>query len=155
MLMKEEMRQLKWLNINFKRNDKKYFLDGLIIPAIPSIFDDEEVCKIEDCELYKNIQPLLNIPYKFYDKYKYEEIYGKLAASYVFKNKDLSNILNKIEDITKIYHISLSSNDNYIGLIIVIFVFTFSILMFLSLIFTFTEKFQPFFKILSMIHGFY
>jgi len=132
--------------ITSKEMIKKYFLDGLIIPAIPSIFDDEEVCKVKDCELYKNLQPLIEIPHDFYDKYKYEEIYGKLAASYVFKNKDLSNILNKIEDITKIYHISLGSDDHYVGLIIIIFVLTFSTLMFFSLIFTFIEKLKLFFK---------
>jgi len=135
--------------ISSKEMLKKYFLDGLLLPAIPSIFDDEEVCKIEDCELYKNIQPLLEIPHHFYDKDKYEEMYAKLATSYVFKNKDLSNILNKIEDITKIYYVLLGSDDHYIGLIFVIFFFIFSTLMFLSLIFTFKKKFKPFFKNLS------
>ena len=135
--------------ITSKEMQKQYFLKGIIIPAIPSLFDDEEVCKQYDCEMYKNIQPILDTPYEIYDKYKYEEIYGKLASSYIFENKDLSDVLNEIEEIDKIYYISLGSDDYYIGLVIVIFVFTFSTLMLFSLNFTFMEKFQPFFKNLS------
>jgi len=135
--------------ITSKEMQKQLFLNGVIIPAIPSLFDDEEVCKLKDCEMYKNFQPILDVSYEFYDKYKYEEKYGKLASSYVFKNKDLSNIINKIEEIDRIYYVSLGSEDHYIGLIIVIFVFAFSILTLLSLIFTFMENFHPFFKNLS------
>ena len=138
--------------ITSKEMQKQYFLKGDIVTAIPSLYDDEEVCKKKDCKLFKNIQPLLDIEqiYDFYDKYKYEEKFGKLAASYLFDNKDLSKVLKKIEDITKIYYISLGEDDNYIGLIIIIIVSIFSILMLFSLIFTFMENFQPFFENLSI-----
>jgi len=135
--------------ITSKEMQKKLFLNRVILPAIPSLYDDEEACKINDCDLYKNIQPILDISYEFYDKYKYEEKYGKLASSYIFENKDLSDVLNKIEEIDKIYYVSMGSDDYYIGLIIVIIVFIFSSLMLFSLIFLFMEKFKLFFKNLS------
>ena len=135
--------------ITSREMQKYYFLNGLIVSAIPSLLDDEEICKLKDCEMYKNLQRLLETPHDFYDKDKYEEKYGNLATSYVFKNKDLSNVLNEIEDITKIYYVSLGSDNYYIGLIIVILVFIVSSLMLFSLIFTFIKKFQPFFKNLS------
>ena len=71
-----------------------------------------------------------------------------MATSYVFKNKDLSNVLNKIEEINKLYYVSFDSV-NYFGLTVVIFVFTFSTLMLFPLIFIFMEKLKPFFKNLS------
>jgi len=136
--------------ITSKEMQKHYFINGIIVPAIPSLYDDEEVCKINDCELYNNLQRLLDTPHDFYDQDKYEEKYGKLATSYIFKNNDLSSVLNKIEDITKIYYVSLGSDNYYIGLIIVILVPLFSTLMYLSLIFTFIKKFKPFFLNLSI-----
>jgi len=138
--------------ITSKEMQKQYFLNGDIVTAIPSLYDDDEICQKRNCELFKNIQSLLDIDhtYGFYDKYKYEEKYGKLAASYLFEKKDLSEVLNKIEDITKIYYISMDPDDNYIGLIIIIIVSIFSTLMLFSLIFTFMENFQPFFENLSI-----
>jgi len=128
--------------ITSKEMQRHYFLTGLIVPAIPLLYNDEELCRKVDCKLYKNLQRLMETPHDFYDQDKYEEKFGKLATSYVFKNNDLSNVLNQIEDITKIYYISFSSE---IGLIFTVLVILFSILMLLSLIFIFMEKYKAFF----------
>jgi len=133
-----------------KEMQKKYFLNGDLVTAIPSLYDDEEVCKVKDCKLYKSLQPLLKPPYGFVNKYEYEKRFGKLAASYLYENKDLTSILNDIEDISKIYFISLNSDDYYIGLITLIIICVISVLMVLSLIYVFLENFNPFFKNFSV-----
>ncbi len=69
-----------------KEFQKKVILenDHIYYSAIPSLYDDEEICSVVDCDLMKNIQPVLmpiredydsfsnNIRHSIY-KYLYEE----------------------------------------------------------------------------------
>jgi len=137
--------------ISSKNFQKMLFIKGVIISAIPSLFDDEEVCEINDCELFKKMQPITERIYelneKIYSRYDYELRFRKIAANYLFnKNVDLEDTLRKIEDITKIYYVPL---DFSLGFTTVIIIFAIAFLMFISLIFLFFENYQPFFKFFS------
>ncbi|OUM57925.1 hypothetical protein PIROE2DRAFT_64723 [Piromyces sp. E2] len=130
---------------------KKYIMNNGLISAIPSLYeDDEEVCEVTECEIFRNTQslndPLIDyqskkIFYSFFRKYLYDFLAGRLTAL---------EASQKITDISKIYYISLDTTDSYIGLIITIMIIVVSTLMLLSLIFLFRENFNPFFTILPV-----
>lgn len=133
---------------------KKYFIGGECIAAIPSLYEDEDVCKLYDCELFKKLQPVVNKVYEsnngMYEKNVYESKYRKYAIKYLFEDHvDLDQTLRKIEDITKIYYVPLDKIEFSFGLIMIVLIAVISLLMLLSLIFLFFENYQPFFKILS------
>jgi len=56
--------------------------------------------------------------------------------------------LKHINDITKVYYISLGTEDSYVGLFFFIFSLVISVLMILSLLFLFKDNFHPFFMFL-------
>jgi len=134
---------------------KKLFVNRDIIASMPSLYEDEEVCSVNECELYKKMQPIVNRIYEINELSKeinrrsyYEDNFRKFAVNYLFNDDvDLEDTLRKIEDITKIYYIPLDSS---LGFITVVLISVLAILMFMSLIFLFFENYQPFFEILSI-----
>jgi len=125
---------------------------GEVIPAMSSLFEDEDVCNAIDCDLLKNMQPIPENIYEksggIYNRYDYELKFRNFASDYLF-NKDVSleDTLRKIEDITKIYYVPLNFS---LGIVMIILIIVVSFLMLISLIFLFFENYQPFFKFLSM-----
>jgi len=87
-----------------KEIQKKYVLSGDTISGITSLFHDEDVCSILNCEAYSNIQPLVRKvdPYPF-DIIKYNKKYVKYVYDNLFKDITISETLKNIDDITKIY----------------------------------------------------
>jgi len=133
---------------------KKYFLAGECIAAIPSLYEDEDICRKYDCEVFKRLQPVVNKIYEtnggMYYKNVYESKFRKYAIKYLFEdNVDLEETLRNIEDITKIYYIPLDRIEFSFGVVMVVVIAVLSLLMLLSLIFLFFENYQPFFKVLS------
>jgi len=134
---------------------KQFFIEGYSVPGIPSLFNDNEICEIKDCEMFKSMQPIITRPNDLFggnfSKFEYDDKYRKYALKYIFdENGDLEKTLKNIEDITKIYYIPYNKTESPIGFITIIIVSVISILMLLSLIFLFFENFQPFFKFLSI-----
>ncbi|ORX82973.1 periplasmic binding protein-like II [Anaeromyces robustus] len=80
--------------ITSKENIKELSLRNNALTGISSLYDDEEVCKVMNCELYKSIQPIVR-PTKEnenYDEYSmklryyvYDFIYGDKSAKEVLK----------------------------------------------------------------------
>jgi len=128
---------------------KTYFKTGLFVPGIFSLFQDREVCPSTECEVFDHLQVYgrpTNIT-KNYDeysekflKYTFEFIYGK-------GNKTALETLSKIEDITKIHHVSFHSTIGLSGVITLTF---FILIMWLSLLLPFNETLYPFFKLLPL-----
>jgi len=82
--------------------------------------------------------------YDYYSRKFRQHIY-----EYLYGNETAPNVLQKIEDLTKIYYISLDTKDSYIGLISFITCTVIISIMFLSLIFIFKENYSLYFKFLT------
>ncbi len=134
---------LKYLSS--KDIQKRFLKRRQLISAIKSLYYDEEVCEVADCNLFKNMQPLRS-PFSILNStrfrdYVYKFLYGDMTPKEVQK---------KIIDLTKIYDISLDTTYSYLGLIITILISITAALMFISLLFLNEENFLPFFSFLSI-----
>jgi len=92
---------------------KKYNIDT----GITSLYDDEEICKNKECEILKSIQTVrrpnhVSLDYDIYSKNIRNYIY-----EFLFGNKTTDEVLKKVEDITKIYKISIYGDNVTLALI--------------------------------------
>ncbi|OUM67983.1 hypothetical protein PIROE2DRAFT_4400, partial [Piromyces sp. E2] len=139
--------------ITSKQTQKKYFLRHQLVTGIMSLYDDEDICSITDCDLFKNFQPIgrpINATDNFYE---YSEKFKKYINEFLYdhtKNVSAEETLKSIDDITRIYQINIDTEYSYIGLIISIIIFSLIGIMVASLIFLFMENFNPFFEYLPL-----
>jgi len=127
---------------------KKLVMENNILTGIMDLYDDEEVCSKIDCDLFKKVQMTTRYHYERKD---YDDYASKIKGyffEYLFGNKSVSEVLTKVNDITKIYTISLDTEDSNYGLIIFIITTLLSVLIVLSALFINMEKFKPFFQFL-------
>ncbi|OUM61594.1 hypothetical protein PIROE2DRAFT_12375, partial [Piromyces sp. E2] len=91
---------------------EKYF------SGIRSLYDDEDVCNSVNCDLAKSFQPIArpNSPTDDYDSYS--EKFRKYIFDFLYNDKSAEEVLNKIDDLTKIYTISFDSDETPIGFVI-------------------------------------
>jgi len=133
--------------INSKEFQKKMIMDFRICSAISSLYDDEEVCAKVNCNFFKTLQLIQRPKEANYDTYSekfrnyiYEFLYGS--------EKSANKVLNKINDIKKIYYISIKTDDTYVGLLFFIICIVLSVLMLLSLFYLMNKKKMDHFKFL-------
>ena len=138
------------LFLSSKDIQKRYLERRKLISAINSLYYDEEVCKVADCELFINMQPLSDPFFTIKDGGSYSTKYRKYVYDFLYGDLTPQQVQNKILDIEKVHFISLDTTDSYLGLIITILVSTIALLMLLSLLFLFRENFNPFFKFLTI-----
>jgi len=132
-----------------KELQKKLLKKNYTISSISSLYDDEEVCEVIDCELYKSIQ-YIGIPKDVGMRYdEYSEKLESYLYDFLYGNATAKDSLKKINDITKIYKISVDTKDSVIGLISLILISLISVIMLLSSLFLFKENYKPFFEYLS------
>eukprot|EP00833_Pecoramyces_ruminatium_P013528 jgi/Orpsp1_1/1187560/evm.model.d7180000058609.1 len=126
-----------------------FFKKNELVSAITSLYDDEDICFKEKGDVLKNIQMLVRPTNSFND---YTERVSDYVFDFLYENKPLNEALKSIEDLTKIYYISLSlkENESKIGFISLILISIISIIMFFSLIFLFLENYNIFFEFLSI-----
>lgn len=119
-----------------KEIQKELMIESYIFSPIPSLYDDDQVCSAVDCELFKNLQFVSRPSLPNYDEYS--EKFRNSIYEFLYSNKTSSEVLNKINDITEIYYISLYNSIN----MIIIFSMTIiiSVVMILSLSFLYIEK---------------
>jgi len=124
-------------------------MSGESVPAIYSLFDDEEVRNkrgAEICDMFKNVQPMKK-PY-VNEIPDYGEKFYLHSKNYLYNGISVNDTINRLENISKIYYISLDLSENSIGLISVIIISVISLMMLFSIVFLFTDNFIPFFKFL-------
>jgi len=85
-----------------------------------------------------------------YDYVDYSNKFREYIYEYLYGNETASDILEKIDDLTRIHYFSINPKDNIIGFVIFILVTILIILMILSLIFLFIDKFKICFKFLPI-----
>ena len=118
--------------------------------AIDELLNEEELCFDEICDIIKNVQFTVEPEFIKEGRVDYRKRYRKYIYQFLFNEKiTLDETLKKINDITKIYWVSLGTKDSYVGLIFFILSSVISVLMLLSLILLFRDNFHPFFMFLS------
>jgi len=132
-----------------KEYQKEVFKNRYGAIALDELLDEEELCEDGLCDILKDAQFIVKPKFirdgptnygKRYQKYIYQFLYNK--------NTTMDETLKKINDITKVYYVSLRTDDSYVGLIYFIFSLATSALMLLSLIFLFRDNFHPYFMFL-------
>eukprot|EP00833_Pecoramyces_ruminatium_P007420 jgi/Orpsp1_1/1181452/evm.model.c7180000077258.1 len=91
-----------------KEIQKKKILEYKALSAIQSLYTDEDVCKVIDCEVMKNLQPIArpgNITNN-YDEYSFQ--FRNYINEFLYENKTAEETLNNIINILKIYNISIN-----------------------------------------------
>eukprot|EP00833_Pecoramyces_ruminatium_P013860 jgi/Orpsp1_1/1187892/evm.model.d7180000060996.1 len=89
--------------------------------GIKSLYDEKDICINKDfCEIFKNAQPVARPSSLTNDYNKYSEKFRYYAYKYIYGNDDVDpeEVLKKIDDITRIYYISINSKDSNVGKLI-------------------------------------
>jgi len=133
-----------------EKRQKEIFQNKLGGTAIDKLMDEEELCEDGICDIFKDAQFTVG-PQNLRDKpVNYKKRYQKYIYQFLFnENKTIDETLKHINDITKVYYVSLETKDSYLGLLFFIYSSVISILMLLSLVFLFKDNFRPFFMFLS------
>jgi len=119
-----------------------------MISGITSLYDEEDVCQIKDCELIKSIQ-YTNRPIHVNDDYdSYASFFRNNIFEFLYGNKTASQVLHNISDYTKIYTISLNTDETYYGLIFTIILIILIFCMCFSLVFLYIKSFDMYFSFL-------
>ncbi|OUM63614.1 hypothetical protein PIROE2DRAFT_9759, partial [Piromyces sp. E2] len=105
-----------------KEFQKSQVLEGTIISGISSLYNDTEVCsKVMGCEIYNTIQPIAKPVNKIVDYIEYSKKFTTYFYDFLYGNKNNDteeSILKKIDDITRLYNVSVNSKETSIGLIL-------------------------------------
>ncbi|OUM65869.1 hypothetical protein PIROE2DRAFT_7026, partial [Piromyces sp. E2] len=97
-----------------KEVNKKVMLNSYVVSPIPSLFDDEDICRKFDCELIKNLQMDNKMFLEYNDYNYYSKKFRKYIFEYVYDDKPLEGAIKNIENLTKIYNLSLNTEDTYV-----------------------------------------
>ena len=129
----------KFLVINYK-----------IGSAINALYDDEEVCKEYDCNLAKGIQYIARPSALTNDYDEYSRTLRRYFVEFLYGDKDAVEALNEINDITRIYDISINYSESSVGFIIFILTIVIILIILSSLIFLFIRKYKEYFNFFSL-----
>lgn len=122
----------------------------LIISAISSIYDNKEICSFFDCNLYKNIQFIGKLANASLNYDEYSEKFRKKVYDFLYGNEDDAyKVLKDIDDFTRIYYISINTEESYVGLIFTIIYSVMIFVFLISLNFLFNKDYDQYFKFLS------
>ncbi|ORX83748.1 hypothetical protein BCR32DRAFT_307857 [Anaeromyces robustus] len=127
---------------------KKIVMNGLMPSLIPRICEDEDVRDKIDCTLFNSIQMCVRKGNNLIHIDEYINTFREYIYEFIYGDKDPSYVLDKVEDISKIYYIVID-NVKSVGFIYFVMIWVFIAIMGFSLIFLFIENFAPFFKFLS------
>jgi len=125
---------------------RKKLIEDKDLSFIISLYDDEEICQIVDCEIMKNLQfiPRPSSLTNNYDDYSFR--FRNYIYEFLYEGKDASYTLKKIDDIVKIYNISFNLLDSKEGFIILILTMILTVIIITSLAFLFIEKYKRYFN---------
>jgi ABC-type glycerol-3-phosphate transport system substrate-binding protein len=133
-----------------KEVHREFVKQELTTPFMPSLLEEKEICDIIDCSMYRSLQYTgREITKDIHDVDAYSDKFRKYIYEFLYGNKGALEVLKKVEDITKIYTISIHTEDSLVGLIYFIIYVVISTFMVVSIIFIFKEDFSPFFTFLS------
>jgi len=123
--------------------------DFLSLSAINELWYDDKLRKNGLDDTFKDIQFIAEPKFLKEGGEEYKKKFQKYLYQYLYGDKSIEETVKSIDDITKIYYVSLDTKNSYVGLVCFVFYFVTSTLMLLSLIFIYKDKLRPFFKFLS------
>jgi len=137
--------------ISLKETQKKYIIKNGMFSGIIELYDDEEVCKLIECNIVKDAYPFsfMSNDVNLFGDDNYHIKYKNNMYNYIYDNQPVSDVLKAILDITKIYSFSFITDGSYAGLIIFFFFIILTVNMVLSVVFIYIKKLENKFKFLS------
>lgn len=134
--------------ITSREIQKKYVMQSRILSGILSLYSDEDVCLIKNCEFYNSIQ-FTGRPTNTTENYDgYSEKFREYIYEFLYGNKTSTEVLKKIDDITRIYYVSMNPKESKLGFINVIISSIIMVIMLSSLIFIFKDNVSSFLRLL-------
>jgi len=130
--------------ISLKELQKKYVIGNSLMSATISLYDDEEVCSIVDCDIVKDAMPLTITQFDkdaFGSEY-YNQKYTDCLFDYLYGNKTAEETVKRIKSLTGIHKLNLKTDDSIIGIIIFIVVILTLTLIVGSISLLFIKKFE-------------
>jgi len=95
-----------------KEVQKRMIAKFNLFTGIYSLYEDKEVCNTTDlCDIYKNIQTIVRPISKTNNYLEYSQKIRKYILQYLYGGDDVDpeEMLRKVDDITRIYYISMNS----------------------------------------------
>jgi len=125
-----------------RKIQKNLVLKEMIVSGITSLYDEEDICSnIKFCDFYKYPQLIMKPENKFKSD-DYFEKFTHYFFDFLYKNESAPNALKKMEDLTKVYSISIDTNESHIGITFLIIYICLLIIIPSSLILIFIKKFR-------------
>ncbi|OUM63780.1 hypothetical protein PIROE2DRAFT_9645 [Piromyces sp. E2] len=126
-----------------KEVQKKSIIKHHAFSGIKELYSDEELCsQFPYCELFKNVQLFTRYQFLRPDYVKFSTQFRHYAYEYLYGNKSVTEVLNKINDMTRIYYFTISTEDSAVGLVYFIMLTIFSIMILSNLFFCTSEKYK-------------
>ncbi|OUM58197.1 hypothetical protein PIROE2DRAFT_16606 [Piromyces sp. E2] len=97
---------------------KELVMNQLITSAIPSVYQDEEVCRVVDCKLINNIQAISRPNSLLTDYDEYSNKFRKYISQYLYEDRDITDVLNDISNISEMHYISSKPSRSILGFIV-------------------------------------
>lgn len=135
--------------ITSEEAQKHLLISGIPVSCLKNLYYDEEVCQIIDCELMRNIQPLARPNPKVVSYDDFSTKFRKLFNEFLFDNRTAKDVLNDINDIIKIYTISIDPSE-HVGFIIFIVVCLIFVIIIISTPFLFMDKYKLHFRFMEL-----
>jgi len=126
---------------------KNITLETLEYSTIPSLYDDDDICKVVDCKFMKSIQ---FVSRKFPPDYPYDD-YSKEFRSFIYEylygDKPIIEALNEFDNLNKFYSISFSDSiGKAFGFILGII----AVILVVSLALPFIPNLRKYYKVLYL-----
>jgi len=135
--------------ITSKEIQKKFIMERGLFSGILDLYEDEEVCEVIDCKFFKSFQPIAR-PTNLTNNYdRYSEMYRNIIYEYLYGNKDINKVLHNIENILKIYSISVNPKESLVGFFFFIIISLIALCMAISALFLFTNKYKEELKFIT------
>lgn len=127
---------------------KKVITKYKFYSALPYIYEHDDVCGQFNCESIRRSQ-LIARPSSLWSSYSaYSERFRNIMYEYLFEDKPVKEVLQRIVDLSYIYTISLNPKESLIGIAVVCIVSLLSIVMLLSFIVALKKSNKPSFVFL-------
>jgi len=133
-----------------KEIQKKFSIQDQFLGGNMKLYSDDVVCSVVDCDIINKNQPLsfFNNDERLFGDDNYYPEYQKLLG-YIFGDRTAKEVLDELDDYTKIYTFSLKTDDTKMGLIMFIIFLILLSCTILSIIFVFIKKLEYRFIFLS------
>jgi len=133
-----------------REEQKRLVIHKKILTGIRELYEDEEVCEVMDCDLYRNLQLNPRYHYERRDFDDYSDKFRRYAYEFVLGNKTAEEILERINDIIYIHQITLDGEETWYGLVLFIVIIVLSVFFIGSSLFFYIERLKPTFKFLPL-----